>query len=103
MNDEEPQDFFLIITFIIIIIYTDKLHAAALDSSFHLPNRSSLMWTFSYKSGSWPADVYCYPSVNAYFTQDFPLEHSCLGLFINSDHHGRSLKKTERQTFMTRG
>lgn len=48
MNDEEPQDFFLIITFIIIIIiYTDKLHAAALDSSFHLPNRSSFMWTFS--------------------------------------------------------
>lgn len=34
MKDKEPQGIFVIF---IIIIYTDKLHAAALDRSFYLP------------------------------------------------------------------
>lgn len=99
MKDREMQGIFFII---VVIIYTDKLHAAALDSSFQLC-KTGLHHCWCYHKGVVHGllvfTVICLPLPSS--PRIFPLAHSCLDLFINSDYRHRRLKKTEKQTFKT--
>lgn len=101
MKDGEPQG--ICINIFIIIIYTDKLHAAALDWSFHLPLKKQVCTNVDVRAArGLMMFTVVYLSLSI-LPRIFPLAHSSLDLFINSDRRHCRLKKTEKQTSVTRG
>lgn len=92
-------------------------HRVLLFLLFTLTNCMQQHWThpFSFFCKSRSPHCWCYKRVVhglLVFTvclslpiqpRVFPLEHSCLDLFINSDHRHRRLMKTEKQTWSPPG